>query len=231
MQVTPPPPDVVAHLERERLLGIVRAPSADGAAVVAAAALDAGLPIIEFTLTTPGALGLVERFAGGPCPVGVGTVTDPDTVAPACDAGARFIVTPVATRAVIDACRRSGVTVICGASTPTEIWSARRWGADLVKVFPIATLGGAEYIRLLRGPLPEVPLVATGGVDAGNLEDLLAAGVVAAGLTTALFEPRLIERQDRDAIAGRVRRFLELRDRAALPEAPRSAPGDPGSKA
>jgi 2-dehydro-3-deoxyphosphogluconate aldolase/(4S)-4-hydroxy-2-oxoglutarate aldolase len=228
MDATPSRADVIARLESERLLGIVRARSAADAAAVAEAALDAGLPIIEFTLTTPGALGLIRRFAGGPLLVGVGTVTDPDAVTAAVEAGASFIVTPVATRAVIDACRRRGVAVVCGASTPTEIWNARRWGADLVKVFPIATLGGAEYVRLLRGPLPEVPLVATGGVDASNLVDLLAAGVVAAGLTTALFEPGLVERRDRNAIAERVRDFLELRHRAALPATRTASPDETG---
>jgi 2-dehydro-3-deoxyphosphogluconate aldolase/(4S)-4-hydroxy-2-oxoglutarate aldolase len=205
--------DTHARLESERLLGVIRAPSADEAMVAGEAALAGGLGIIEFTMNTPGVLGLVERFADGPHLVGAGTVTDSDEAESAIGSGAQFIVTPVATRSVIDTCRRLGVVVICGASTPTEIWNAHRWGSDLVKVFPIATLGGADYLRLLRGPFPDIPILVTGGVDAASLGGLYEAGAQAAGVTTALFDPELLARRDGEAIRARTGEFLAIRAR------------------
>lgn len=207
--------DARQRLASERLLGIIRSPSAEGAAAAAQAAIGAGLAIVEFTLNTPGALGLIERFAGEGCLVGAGTVTDREQAESAVAAGARFIVTPVATRAVVDTCRRADTVVICGAATPTEIWNAYRWGSDLVKVFPIAALGGAAYLRLLRGPLPDIPLLVSGGVDAANLAGLLEAGARVAGLTTALFVPELLAAGDQQGIAERTRQFLGIRDRCA----------------
>ncbi len=173
------------QIEQQRLVGVIRARSADAAAAAADAALGAGLQAIEFTLNTPGALELIKRFAAGSELVGAGTVTTSDEADAAIAAGAQFIVTPIATRAVVDTCRRAGRVVIPGASTATEIWNAHRWGADLVKVFPIAPLGGAAFLRFLRGPLPDIPLFVTGGVDADNLAPLLEAGARAAGLTSS----------------------------------------------
>jgi 2-dehydro-3-deoxyphosphogluconate aldolase/(4S)-4-hydroxy-2-oxoglutarate aldolase len=219
--------DARARIEHECLIGIIRTTSADEAIGPATAALEAGLSIIEFTMNTPGALGLIERFADGPQVVGAGTVTDADEAESAIASGAQFIVTPVATRAVVDACRRQGVVVIPGASTPTEIWNAHRWGADLVKVFPIVTLGGAAYLRLLRGPFSEIPLLVTGGVDATNLAALYDAGAQIAGVTTSLFDPQLIARQDLEAIAARTGEFLAIRDRSSGRQAGRAPVNNP----
>ena len=203
--------DVRRIIEQERLIGIIRVDSAEHAVLAAEAALAAGVSLIEFTWNTPGALGLIERFAAEDTVVGVGTITDPDDAESAIASGARFVVTPVATRVVVDACRGRGVVCVCGASTPTEIWNAYRWGADLVKVFPVATLGGAEYLRLVRGPLGHVPLVATGGVTLENMAALLAAGATAVGVTSGLFAPDLLARGDREGLEERARALLAER--------------------
>ncbi len=155
----------VSKLRGVGIIPIIRATSADAVVPVAEALLHAGLPVVEITLTVPNAIDAIL--------VGAGTVTDAEMCKSAAQAGAEFIVTPCLVPAVIEAAQRAGVAVLPGALTPGEVFEARRLGGDMVKVFPVQSVGGAAYLRALRGPFPDIPLVPTGGVTLENLAELL----------------------------------------------------------
>jgi 2-dehydro-3-deoxyphosphogluconate aldolase/(4S)-4-hydroxy-2-oxoglutarate aldolase len=143
---------------------------------------------LEITLTTPGALDAIATMAAEPGDVaGAGTVLTTDDVRRVADAGGRFVMSPVFDPAVIDEANLLGLLAVPGTSTPTEILAAHRHGARLVKVFPAAALGGAAYLRAVRGPLPDIPLVPTNGITAETLGDYLRAGAVAVGVGGDVF--------------------------------------------
>jgi 2-dehydro-3-deoxyphosphogluconate aldolase/(4S)-4-hydroxy-2-oxoglutarate aldolase len=154
------------------------------------AAVRGGLSLLEITLTTPGALDAIAAMAAEPGVVaGAGTVLTTDDVRRVADAGGRFVMSPVFDPAVIDEANLLGLLAVPGTSTPTEILAAHRHGARLVKVFPAAALGGAAYLRAVRGPLPDIPLVPTNGITAETLGDYLRAGAVAVGVGGDVFIP------------------------------------------
>jgi 2-dehydro-3-deoxyphosphogluconate aldolase / (4S)-4-hydroxy-2-oxoglutarate aldolase len=193
------------------VIPIIRASSADVAMPVAEALLQAGLPVAEITMTVPNAIDAIravaKRFAGMIL-VGAGTVTDADTARRAIDAGAVFIVTPCLVPAVIDAVRRADVAVLPGALTPGEVLAAFRAGGDMVKVFPVQSVGGAAYLRALRAPFPDIPLVPTGGVTLENTAAMFTAGAVAVGVGTELISKDALARRDYAAIGALARQFL-----------------------
>jgi 2-dehydro-3-deoxyphosphogluconate aldolase/(4S)-4-hydroxy-2-oxoglutarate aldolase len=154
------------------------------------AAVRGGLSALEITLTTPGALRAIEAMArvDGAIPGG-GTVLTPDDARRVADAGGRFALSPVFDPEVVDEAHRLGLLAVPGTSTPTEILAAHRHGARLVKVFPAAALGGPAYIRAVRGPLPDIPLVPTNGVTPDTIADYLAAGSVMVGVGGDVFPP------------------------------------------
>ncbi|MDH4037516.1 MAG: bifunctional 4-hydroxy-2-oxoglutarate aldolase/2-dehydro-3-deoxy-phosphogluconate aldolase [Candidatus Krumholzibacteria bacterium] len=154
------------------------------------AAVRGGLSVLEITLTTPGALRAIEAMAkeAGAIPGG-GTVLTPDDARRVADAGGRFAMSPVFDPDVVDEAHRLGLLAIPGTSTPTEILAAHRGGARLVKVFPAAALGGPAYIRAVRGPLPDIPLVPTNGITPDTVADYLAAGAVMVGVGGDVFPP------------------------------------------
>ena len=176
--------------------------------------LQAGLPICEITMTVPGAIDTIrtvaKRFAGKVL-VGAGTVMDAETTRRAVDAGAAFIVSPCLLPEVIEAAHRADVAVIPGALTPSEVFEAYRLGGDMVKVFPVQSVGGAAYLRALRGPFPDIPLVPTGGVTLENLAELFQAGAAAVGVGTELISKEALDRRDYAAIEARVKQFLSAR--------------------
>jgi 2-dehydro-3-deoxyphosphogluconate aldolase/(4S)-4-hydroxy-2-oxoglutarate aldolase len=180
-----------------RVAGVIRAPSSEIARDACLAALEGGVGTVEVTTSVPGwETAVKELVAASQAPIGVGTVFDAPTVERAKAAGAAFIVTPVVIPEVAAACRRLDVFCVLGAATPTEIHTARQAGADVVKVFPIATLGGPDYLRYLGGPMPGLPLWVSGGVALDQVETYLRLGVSAIGLTTALFPPELLQAGD-----------------------------------
>jgi 2-dehydro-3-deoxyphosphogluconate aldolase/(4S)-4-hydroxy-2-oxoglutarate aldolase len=193
------------------LIPVIRADSADAAIAVVDALAEAGLVIAEITMTVPGAIGAIEavskRFADRVL-VGAGTVTDADTATRAVDAGAEFIVSPCLVPEVIDAARRLDAAVLPGALTPTEIFAAHSAGADMVKVFPAQNLGGASYLRALRGPFPDIPLVPTGGVTLDNVREMFDAGAVAVGVGSELISKEALARRDYAAIGALAKKFL-----------------------
>ena len=178
---------------------------------LAEALLQAGLPVVEITMTVPNAIaaiGAVAKRFPGTMLVGAGTVTDAETARRAIDAGAEFIVSPCLVPEVIEAAHRAGVAVLPGALTPGEVFEAHRLGGDMVKVFPAQALGGAAYLRALRGPFPAIPLVPTGGVTLANLAEMFQAGAAAVGVGTELISQDALDRRDYAAIGARAKQFL-----------------------
>jgi 2-dehydro-3-deoxyphosphogluconate aldolase/(4S)-4-hydroxy-2-oxoglutarate aldolase len=193
-----------------RLAGVIRSDDPELAFQACLAALAGGIGTVEVTLTVPNALDIVRglKAASGAAPVGLGTVYDPDVVREARAAGADFIVTPVLLPEVALACRKHDLLCVLGALTPSEIYQAHVAGAQLVKVFPVANLGGAAYLRNLMGPMGGVPLWVSGGVAIEHVEEYLRLGVRAVGLTGDLFTPDALSRGDMGQIKERAARAL-----------------------
>jgi 2-dehydro-3-deoxyphosphogluconate aldolase/(4S)-4-hydroxy-2-oxoglutarate aldolase len=195
---------------------VLRCDSADVALRVADILIEAGLRAIEITMTVPNAIDAITalaRRAGSSSSrpvIGAGTVIDADAARRAIDAGAQFIVSPGLVPEVIQVARGedAGVAVLPGALTPTEILAAARAGGDLIKVFPVQQVGGPAYIRALRGPFPDIPLVPTGGVDLDNVADHFRAGATAVGVGSELVSRDALARKDWAGITVRAEQFL-----------------------
>lgn len=202
---------VVSTLREVGIIPVIRAPSAAAAVAVVEALIEAGLPVAEITMTVPGAIGAIasvtKRFAGKVL-VGAGTVTDADMARRAVDSGAEFIVTPCLIPQVIDAANRADVAVLPGALTPTEVLEAHRKGGDMVKIFPAQSVGGAAYLRALRGPLPDIPLVPTGGVTLDSVGEMFAAGAAAVGVGSEMISKGALARGDYAAIGALASQFV-----------------------
>jgi 2-dehydro-3-deoxyphosphogluconate aldolase/(4S)-4-hydroxy-2-oxoglutarate aldolase len=199
--------DFVQSLWSERATAILRASSADAARHAMEAAVEGGFRILEFTLTTPNALGLIEEFARRPgIIVGAGTVLTPEQAQAAVTAGARFLVSPIVDDAVIRRARALDAAAMPGTHTPTEMVQAHRAGAPLIKLFP-APAGGPAYLRSVLAPLPFLRIVPTNGVDEQNAADWLRAGAFAVGFVASLFDPQDMAEQRYDRIRDRARRL------------------------
>lgn len=197
-------------LHRTRLAAIVRGPDPDAALRTVLTLAEEGVALVEVSLNTTDALGVIRRAAAEVGPgtvVGAGTVLTADDVARAQDAGAGWIVTPALTESLA-ASVRAGLPVLAGALTPTEAVAARRAGADAVKLFP-ASLGGPAYLKALRDPFPDMPFVPVGGVDLDGAEQYLAHGAVAVGVGSPLVGDAA-QGGDLAALRARARRFVAL---------------------
>lgn len=195
------------------IVPVVRASSGEAALGAAAAIKAGGIPIIEITMTVPGALRVIEEVAaryGSDVLIGAGTVLDAETARACMLAGAEFIVSPALNVETIAICRRYGKVVMPGALTPTEILTAWQAGADFVKVFPCDSLGGAKYIRSLKAPLPQIQLVPTGGVTLQTAADFIKAGSSALGVGTDLVDMKALADGQDSLITERARQFVEI---------------------
>jgi Entner-Doudoroff aldolase len=202
------PEEFVRHLGEVRASAIVRAGERDVAARAMDAAIRGGFRVVEFTLTTPGALDLIASFSRRPgIIVGAGTVLGVDEARAAVGAGARFLVSPVVDEAVIAEARALGVAAMPGAYSPTEMLRAHRAGAPLQKLFP-APAGGPAAVRQLLGPMPFLRIVPTAGVDADNAAAYLEAGAHAVGFVSSLFDPEDLRQGRTDGIEDRARLLL-----------------------
>ncbi|HXK11285.1 MAG TPA: bifunctional 4-hydroxy-2-oxoglutarate aldolase/2-dehydro-3-deoxy-phosphogluconate aldolase [Vicinamibacteria bacterium] len=203
---------VLDRITATGVIPVIRAQSADEAAAAIAAIQAGGLSILEITMTVPGAVDLIRDVArrASAALVGAGTVLDPETARAVIDAGARFVVSPALNLDTIAACREAGVPVLPGALTPTEVVSAWRAGADLVKVFPANAVGGPSYIRSLKAPLPQVGLVPTGGVNLQTAKDFIKAGAAALGVGADLVDLAALRKGDAALVTERARQFLAL---------------------
>ncbi|WP_417378540.1 bifunctional 4-hydroxy-2-oxoglutarate aldolase/2-dehydro-3-deoxy-phosphogluconate aldolase [Gimesia sp.] len=193
--------DLTQVLDRGAV-AIIRAPSGELLVDVSKAIYAGGLDVIEVTFTVPGVLDIltqVKRELGDKILLGAGTVLDTETARAAILAGAEFIVTPTVNTDVIELCNRYDKLIMTGAFTPTEVLTAWEAGADIIKVFP-AFVGGPAYLKALHGPLPQIPLMPTGGVDLETLPAYLKAGACAVGLGSSLVTKQMVESGDLEGI-------------------------------
>ena len=203
--------DRLALLSETGVLAIMRATSSDQLLAAADAIRAGGVHAIEVTMTTPGALDVMRQAVaryGSDMLFGAGTVLDPETARAAILAGAQFVVSPSLNVNTIALCHRYAVPVMPGAYTPTEILAAWEAGADIVKVFP-ASIGGPEYIKALKAPLPQVRLMPVGGVDLDTTAAFIRAGSDVVAVGGALVDQKLLDAQDFDTITQRAVRFCE----------------------
>ena len=207
---------IVQRIEQCGVVAVIRLQDPDRLRGVIDALGAGGVRALEVTMTVPRAIQLIDAIAPGlPAEfvIGAGTILDPETARAAILAGARFVVGPVFNRAVVDLCHRYDVAVMPGCFTPTEILQAWDAGADVVKVFP-ATALGPSYFKDIRGPLPQVKLMPTGGVTLENAGDWIAAGAVAIGAGTAMIDATAVAAGDWTAITRRAAAFVEAVRRA-----------------
>lgn len=201
---------------RAGVIAVVRASDSGVLPDVAEALVSGGVDVVEITFTVPSADRVIEQLAGrmgGRAIVGAGTVLDAETARVAILAGAKFVVSPIMGLPVIELCRRYGVPVMAGAFTPTEVVAAWQAGADVVKVFP-SEIAGPAYLAALRGPLPQVRLMPTGGVSLENAADYIRAGACALGVGGSLVDSAAIGNRDFDRITRRAREFVAVVARA-----------------
>ena len=202
---------VLEKLLASKVIAVIRMKDAARLAAAAAALLKGGVTALEVTMTVPGAVEIIREMARTKGPgalVGAGTVLDAETATEVIAAGADFVVSPITDRDMVAACREAGVLVAPGAFTPTEIVAAWRAGADIVKLFPATSLG-PQFFRDLRGPLPQVRLMPTGGVTLENAPVFIAAGACCVGIGTALVDAKAVEAGDWEALTSRARRLVD----------------------
>jgi 2-dehydro-3-deoxyphosphogluconate aldolase / (4S)-4-hydroxy-2-oxoglutarate aldolase len=205
-----PRADIVARIEKLGVVAIIRMPDPAALRAVVDALAEGGVRALEVTMTVPRAIQLIEEIAPtlpSDFLFGAGTVLDAETVRRAVGAGAQFIVSPVFRRDVVNAAHEQGVPVMPGCFSPTEILDAWEMGADVIKVFP-ATSVGPGYIKDIRGPLPQVKLMPTGGVSIDNVGDWLRAGAVAVGVGSAVVDTKAIAAKQFHVIADNARRMV-----------------------
>ena len=206
----------INQLREHGALGIVRVQKAENLLQIAEALQGGGLNCVEITMTTPGALRAIEEAVGklgDEVLMGAGTILDAATARQAILAGAQFLVTPTVEPDVIEMAHRYGIVVIAGAMTPSEILTAWEAGADMVKVFPAGILG-PEYIKAVRGPLPQIPLVPTGGITAGNAGEFIKAGAAIVCAGGWLVDKKAVAEGRYEVLTERARQLVEAVEKA-----------------
>ena len=207
-------------LQRMREIGIVpvlRASSAKEALAIANAIEAGGIPILEVTMTVPGAIHVIQQLvehSGDRLLVGAGTVLDAETARACILAGAQFIVSPALDLRTIELCRKYSVPILPGALTPTEIVTAWQAGADAVKVFPCSAVGGAKYLKAVKGPLPQIDLIPTGGVSLATAAEFLEAGAFALGVGGDLVDNKAIAAGHPEIITENARKYIAITQQA-----------------
>src|SRR6516164_1004767 len=194
------------------IVAVVRSPDSAQLVDVCRALADGGATVVEITMTVPDALQVVSRVRaalGDRVLLGAGTILDPETARAALLAGDEYVVAPTLNLEVIRACQRYSKLVMPGAFTPTEILTAWEAGADVIKVFPAEVVGPA-FFKAMRGPLPQVRLMPTGGVDLNTAADFLKAGACCLGLGSQLVEPRAVAERNFDRIRDLARQYVAL---------------------
>jgi len=212
--------DLVRIFSEDRLVAVIRTATPESAEVAARAMAKAGVRLVEITLTIPDAYELIAKLAtddamiASGAVVGAGTVLSGAQAEDALLAGARFLVSPALIPEMLDAARARDAMTMPGTMTPTEMVKAAELGADFIKVYPIATIGGPEFIANVRRALQHLPLVATGNVEYDEIPAYFKAGVVGFGIGAPLIRPDLIERRDESGIVANAKRFLAATRRA-----------------
>ena len=204
--------DVCSRIREIAILPAIRAASGDDAHFAAEAVVHGGIPIVEITMTVPGAVELMAHLVHSDPKilVGAGTVLDTKMAQQCVDAGVSFLTAPSFNPAVVDFAAKQNIAVIPGALTPTEVVTAWSAGADLVKVFPCGPVGGDRYIKALHDALPQIPLIAAGGVNQQTAANFILSGASAIGVGTELVPTEAIQRRQSQRIHELARRFAKL---------------------
>jgi 2-dehydro-3-deoxyphosphogluconate aldolase/(4S)-4-hydroxy-2-oxoglutarate aldolase len=203
---------VCAKIQEVGIVPAVRTSSAEEARFAAEVIAKSGIPIVEITMTVPGAIDVISYLTKNlpDVIVGAGTLLDLETTRVCVDAGVQFLTSPGLDVKIVEFAAKGNLTVMAGALTPTEVITAWKAGSDFVKVFPCAQVGGDSYIRALRGPLPRVPLVAAGGVNQQTAGKFILAGAVALGIGRELIPKEALQQRQEGRIRELARRFLNF---------------------
>lgn len=201
-------PIAFSELLTHRLVAVIRAGTPEQAEGAARAVARGGIRLVEVTFTVPDAPAVMRSLANCDAIVGAGTVLTSVEARAALDAGAQFLIAPNMSPAVAAVARESGAMYCPGAYTTTEILAAAEAGAHVVKVYPVGVAGGPDYIRIIRDPLPRIPMLAAGGTHLGNVPAFLDAGCVGIGLGASLADPALAAAGRFDEIESRARAFV-----------------------
>ena len=204
--------EVRRRIEAIGIIPAVRLSSSEEAMFAADAVSSGGIPIVEVTMTVPGAVDVVYHLTRShpEIIVGAGTIFDVNTAKQCLDAGAAFLTSPGLDLDISAFASDKDTVYFPGALTPSEIMAARKAGCDFVKVFPCSQVGGASYIRALRGPFPELPLIASGGVNQQTAAEFIFAGASVLGIGRDLIQPEAIHKRERAWIVELARRFLTM---------------------
>jgi 2-dehydro-3-deoxyphosphogluconate aldolase / (4S)-4-hydroxy-2-oxoglutarate aldolase len=195
------------------IVPVIRARSAGDAVLAAGAVAEGGIPVVEVTMTVPGAIGVIDelvRRGSAELLIGAGTVLDRESAQRCVDAGAQFLVSPGLDLETVEFAVKEEILIMAGGLTPTEVITAWKAGSDFVKVFPCGQVGGAKYIKALRGPLPQVPLVPTGGVNLNTAGEFIEAGAAALGVGGELVQAEALKSGKREVIVENARKFVAI---------------------
>jgi len=204
--------EIRARIVEIGIIPAVRLYSESEALFAAEAVCGGGIPIVEVTMTIPGAVRIISELTrhNTEVIVGAGTLCDVETAAQCLDAGAGFLTSPGLDLQLVEFALKRGVVVLPGALTPSEVMAAWKAGCDFVKVFPCAHAGGPDYIRTLKAPFPQIPLIAAGGVNQKNAADYILAGATALGIGQHLIHQNSIKRRERERIHELARRYTSM---------------------
>ena len=201
---------ILQRIEETGVLAVLRGPSPDLTIKMVVALIEGGVTGIEITYSTPNAAGVVrslDQEFGSEILLGMGTLTMPAQVEEAVDAGAKFLVSPHTEESLARSMADCGLPIMMGALTPSEVMQARAYGSDVVKVFP-GSLGGPAYLKALKGPFPDIPMMPTGGVNENNLGEWFAAGAFAVGVGSNLCPKELAVAGEFGKITAIAKKFI-----------------------
>ncbi len=204
--------EVLAKIHEIGIMPGIRTSSAEDGRFAAEAIAQGGIPIVEITMTVPKAIDVIsDMVRNSPnVIVGAGTVLDLETARRCIAAGAGFLTSPGLNLKIVEFAVKENILIVAGAMTPTEVIDAWQAGSELVKVFPCAPIGGPSYIRALKGPFPQVPIIAAGGVNQETAADFILAGAAALGIGGRLIPKAAIEHRQPEQISELARRFLRI---------------------
>jgi len=200
------------RIEQIGIIPAIRFSSAADALFAVEAVSDSGIPIAEVTMTIPGAIEVISTLARDKPDliVGSGSIVDVETARRCLDAGAKFLTSPGLDTQIVEFAVKHDVVVFPGVLTPSEVMTAWKAGSDFVKVFPCSLLGGASYIKALKSPFPDIPLIASGGVTQQTAADFILAGAAGLGIGRDLVNPEAVHRREPDWIRELAGRFLQI---------------------
>ncbi len=203
---------VLKQLQELGLVPVLRASSVDAALKLAEAIAAGGVTALEITMTVPGAIRVMRELSEKrpDILIGAGTVLDPETARACILEGAKFVVSPALNLKTIEMCHRYSIAVLPGALTPTEVVTAWEAGADVVKVFPASAMGGAKYLTALKGPLPHVDMVPTGGVSLSTAKEFLKAGAFALGVGSDLVDTKAMAEGKPEVVTEAAKKYLQI---------------------